>query len=555
MKNKYIVFLIFFLFETLAFARVRYLVTFKSDQGFSAMNNVLISQATKKWESIRPLSKVKSVIFNFETDDQSTAFLSSIRNHPEVLKAEKETFFKGPGPVNRWLKSYKLKPSSQKIASDPMSFVAGAKTPWGVLAINAEKAWPNSLAGEGVRVLLLDTGIDSGHEALKDNFEKGINFLSSSNTSDVTDYVGHGTHTAGTIAAAYDDVTGFVGVAPKAKILMAKVCEETCSNLSMVEAINWGIQEKVDVISVSIGGQARRQEIIDAEMAAEKAGILIVAASGNGASDELVSPPISAMAKLLSVVAVGSVDSNYKKAMSSQWGPELDLVAPGVSVLSTIPFGLGREFVVEVEIDSVKVKLKSISPDDFGHLKNPANGQLIYAEFGRATDFAKIDATDRFVLISRGEVPFQDKLANAIKAKARGVIFYNNVAGAAIMPGLDASNFGYAEYPVASIDQGEGLRLVELLMKTKNISIEASNKPLNYALKNGTSMATPHVAGVAALMIAAYKKNHEGRSISTSDLRRIMKSTVKSLVPNADNRFGAGFVQADQAVQSVMELN
>ncbi len=151
------------------------------------------------------------------------------------------------------------------------------------------------------------------------------------------------------------DPAGFTGVAPQAKILMGRVCsEQGCSNVAIAQGINWGITEKVDVISMSLGGMWSTPAERDAVLKADKAGVTVVAASGNNGSGKVSFP-----AALPSVIAVGAIDNTLKKADFSQYGPELAVVAPGVAVVSSVPQGTGREASVEISMDNKAAKVNA----------------------------------------------------------------------------------------------------------------------------------------------------------------------------------------------------
>ena len=155
-------------------------------------------------------------------------------------------------------------------------------------------------------------------------FRSGQDFTGASTGADFTDHVGHGTHCSGTIAGVMDS-NGFTGVAPKAKILMGRVCsEEGCSSVAIAQGINWGITQKVDVISMSLGGAWSTPGERDAIAKADKAGLTVVAATGNDGTNKVSYP-----AALPTVIAVGAIDRNLNKADFSQYGPEVAVTEIG----------------------------------------------------------------------------------------------------------------------------------------------------------------------------------------------------------------------------------
>lgn len=200
---------------------------------------------------------------------------------------------------------------------------------WGVSIVQAPQVW-SITKGEGVKVAVLDTGVDMNHPDLVANIKTGKNFT----TSDPNDYMdrqGHGSHCAGIIAGV-DNNFGVVGVAPKAELYIGKVLADNGAGSiqSIVEGIDWAISQGVNIISMSLGcevdpGPALHQAI----QRAHAAGIIIVSASGN--ENNHVGWP----AVYEEVIAVGAIDQSFGRAGFSNFGRELDVAAPGVDILST----------------------------------------------------------------------------------------------------------------------------------------------------------------------------------------------------------------------------
>ncbi|MBY0451642.1 MAG: S8 family serine peptidase, partial [Bdellovibrionaceae bacterium] len=357
---------------------------------------------------------------------------------------EAERFFPAPKPVNGFKmqrvtyfeSNRRKKPRPNQNANDNGSnaadapvLQAGEATPWGILAVHAGDAWAQSGAGKGARVLVLDTGIDAEHPAIAENFEKGRNFTEDASgqvdQGAYQDEEGHGTHCAGTILGAYNETTGFTGVAPKAKLLMGRVCgAEGCSSIAIVEGINWGIQEKVDVISMSLGGPAGAPAERAAVTKADNANIVVIAASGNSADQPTYSPNrndpkckqggnpfqpadcgVSFPAAFPTVVAVGAINSDLVKTNFSQWGPELDVVGPGAAVISSVPRGSGRLSDVVLTINGTAQKVNSSAfggTELFAHAV--VNSLVAVPGVGKPEDFAGVDVEGKFALIKRGEI-------------------------------------------------------------------------------------------------------------------------------------------------------
>ena len=536
------------------FAKDRYVVIYKSSQGYSAMNTFMKLESSQTWGLKKSLQHINGMIF----ESSDAASMERLKSHPEVALVEKEKIYALPKPVRgAKIKLNKILAKSAAVSGDPAVFTLGEKTPWGIEAVKAPAAWKLANdSGSKARIMILDTGVDMNHPAIASNFEKGQNFSGLLGTnSDVTDEIGHGTHVSGTALGLYNEVTGFTGVAPQAKLLMGKVCDTIgCSSAAIAEGINWGIQEKVDVISMSLGGQSASEAEKLAITAAENAGVFVVAASGNEAVTEpdgtITTPGVSFPAALPTVFAVGAVDIKLIKSKFSNWGPELSVVAPGSEVLSSIPVGSGREASVEIVINGQKTHVKSSAFNGSGDIAVPITGLFVNAGLGKAGDFTAV-VVGKIALISRGEIPFSEKIKNAIAAKAIGVIVYNNDAGL-ISGTLVAQGEPDINFPVIMIEQAEGLKIIENLNLKIDVATEMMTLKTDYTAWDGTSMATPHVAGVAALVISAYKTSHAGKSLTPAALGALLKASAVPLVPNDHNEYGSGFIQADAAVTAAL---
>lgn len=201
--------------------------------------------------------------------------------------------------------------------------------PWGVDRIDADLVHSSDPAftGEGIKVAVIDTGIDSTHPDLAANYAGGYNVIKPSKPP--MDDNGHGTHVSGTIAAL-DDESGVVGVAPDAKLYAVKALNREGSGyLSDVNlGIQWAIDNDMDLISMSLGGPySESQEKMC--LAAYNAGIVLVAAAGNSGGSVIYPAAYD------TVIAVSATDSDDAIADFSSKGPEIELAAPGVSVPST----------------------------------------------------------------------------------------------------------------------------------------------------------------------------------------------------------------------------
>jgi subtilisin len=210
--------------------------------------------------------------------------------------------------------------------------------PWAVDRVDADVAHANGHTGAGTDVAIVDTGIDSDHPDLQANLGNGKAFVSCTGRhcnyawDDDND---HGTYCAG-LAAAADNGRGIVGVAPEATLHAVKVLDSngTGSYSDVAAGIRWAADEGHDVINVSLGGSSGSSVLRDAVEYAyhDRGAFLAGAAGGSGPCSDCVGYP----AAYDEVVAVGATNCSDGLASFSSQGPEIELVAPGESVRSTV---------------------------------------------------------------------------------------------------------------------------------------------------------------------------------------------------------------------------
>jgi subtilisin family serine protease/subtilase family serine protease len=205
--------------------------------------------------------------------------------------------------------------------------------------IDAPEAWEISTGSSDVTVAVIDSGIDYTHPDLAANYAGGVDFMSPD--GDPMDDHGHGTHVAGIIAAALNNLTGtpgraegVAGVAPHARIRAYKVCraDGTCDDFAIQQAIARAITDGAKVINMSLGETAYSQSLDEAVQDAWNAGLVIVAGAGNDGTTERFYP-----AALDNVISVAAFDEDHLRASFSNYGSWVDISAPGNVILSTYP--------------------------------------------------------------------------------------------------------------------------------------------------------------------------------------------------------------------------
>jgi len=207
---------------------------------------------------------------------------------------------------------------------------------WGVERIGAGIVHDDGNKGTGIKVAIIDSGIDYTHPDLDANYAGGYDFVN--DDTDPMDDDGHGTHVAGTVAAEDNDI-GVVGVAPAASLYALKVLgpDGSGSYSDVIAALQWCVDNDIQVTNNSYGSSGDPgitvEEAFDNAYNAE---IIHVAAAGNsgnppGKGDNIIYP-----AAYVSVIAVAATNQNDERARWSSTGPDLELAAPGVDINSTL---------------------------------------------------------------------------------------------------------------------------------------------------------------------------------------------------------------------------
>ena len=207
---------------------------------------------------------------------------------------------------------------------------AKQRSGWSVTAFDLPNVW-KSTRGEGITIAVLDTGCDLDHPDLRNNLLPGKNFAGSGKPWDNNQ---HGTHVTGIICAENNDV-GMVGVAPLAKVVPVKVLdgEGNGSLLDVAKGIRWAVDRGVDLICMSLGAPSPVQQVRKAIQYAAKQGVPCFVAAGNAGKTKEVFYP----AAYPETIAIGSIDESFTRSGFSNTGKNLDFMAPGCKIFSTVP--------------------------------------------------------------------------------------------------------------------------------------------------------------------------------------------------------------------------
>jgi thermitase len=289
----------------------------------------------------------------YETREVDAQSLSAMREAAERIEARAPAVEEA-GPNYR----YRLQFVPDDWYFDPKPEDGLTRAQYWLRAIRAPGAWDDSRGG-GVKIGVVDTGWQLDHPDLVSKVAGQRDFVGGPSDDKAEGYNYHGTSVAGVAAAETNDGEGVASVGFNARFVMAKACTDDrqtpeiaadCKSADVANAIRWLVQDQgVKIINLSFGGEYPNNRspdpiLGDAIREAQKAGALVVAGAGNGGEDEkgdridtdpATAAPAFYPACFDGVLGVGAVNTERTKADFSNFGPCVDLVAPGVSVLTT----------------------------------------------------------------------------------------------------------------------------------------------------------------------------------------------------------------------------
>ena len=230
-------------------------------------------------------------------------------------------------------KNFKIKLNSYEVVPFYHSWPEGNQyIPQGIRILEAPEFWPRT-KGQGVRVAVMDTGIDGQHPDLLPNLKGGMNFIYPGKA--FADDNGHGTHVAGIIAAA-DRGQGIVGMAPEAQLYAAKVLDQRGEGTvyHVISAIHWCVKNKINIVNMSFVLDSYSGALKEALRCAREQGLLVVAAANNELVGEASYPAV-----FEETVGVKSIGADPPMAGLNQDESGIDFAGPGNSVVSTYRWG------------------------------------------------------------------------------------------------------------------------------------------------------------------------------------------------------------------------
>jgi subtilisin family serine protease len=322
------------------------LVKFKPTLSEQTIKATITAYQSKKLKRISRIDVYKIQIQKSTTLEET---LYALRRNPDVEYAEPNYITYVAETPNDPLFEY------QYALSNPGSGPPGSPQEKERPDIKATAAWEETKGDEDIIIAVLDTGVDYNHEDLaakiwinqpEYNGVNGIDDDGNGYTDDIYGYDfvnddgdpmddnAHGTHVAGIAAAETDNGIGIAGVAWNCKILPAKIMDDQGEGVysDMSEAIIWAADNGAHVINLSLGGDFPSQTLENALKIAYDKNIVIVAAAGNDAGAVIYPAAYDDYC-----LAVAATDDNDSRWVWSNFGPEIDVAAPGVDILSLVP--------------------------------------------------------------------------------------------------------------------------------------------------------------------------------------------------------------------------
>ncbi|GAB4348922.1 MAG: S8 family serine peptidase [Gammaproteobacteria bacterium] len=438
--------------------------------------------------------------------------------------------------------------------------------------MNAEEAWDLQRDCRGVVVAVIDTGINYTHQDLAANMwdgsgagypNHGWDFVDGDNDPFPSGGNHHGTHVAGTIGAVGNNGSGITGVCWQARLMSLRVLDAggAGTTVEIVQALDFAIQQGARVVNMSLGGSGASLALSDKIAEARAAGIVVVVAAGNSGSDNDASPSYPCAYPHDNIICVAALDQAYDLANFSNYGAaSVDVGAPGTNIKSSVAGpSTGDDFTsgwslgggwAQSNPGTYCLSSSLVNPGDF--CTNPsatyANNadEVAYKTFDLSASARGIG----FSLVHEYYVGGGDSYSIAIKPS--GGDPFVGTTPLLTTSGVSLSSFGYdlstncqtatcsIGFRLQSDASGSasdyGVRIFNFQINT------AVDNASSYTLFNGTSMATPHVAGLAAL-VWSYNPGYSYRDV----IRSVVNSgdIVSSL---------SGFTTSGRAVDAYQAL-
>ena len=280
------------------------LVKFKSDAPPASVQAALSAQDARAVGEVPALGVQRLRV----PEGQELATIAALQHHPLAEYAEPNYIIRAVGTPN-----------------DPEFW-----RQWGLTKIGAPQAWDVTTGSSDLIIAIVDSGIDLDHPDLSGKIIPGYDYVNGDWVPD--DDYGHGTHVAGIAAAWTNNGQGVAGVSWGARLMALKVLNAggSGSYADVASAVTYAANHGAKIINLSLGGDYDSQTLHDAVVYAHNAGCVLAAATGKDGRSVVPYP-----AKYAEALAVAATDSNDQRAWFSNYGPEVDVAAPGVRIYST----------------------------------------------------------------------------------------------------------------------------------------------------------------------------------------------------------------------------
>ncbi|MFU8833438.1 MAG: S8 family serine peptidase, partial [Wenzhouxiangella sp.] len=427
-------------------------------------------------------------------------------------------------------------PNIINIEVDSRVYPMADEVPFGVTMVQGDLVSDQFTGNQ--RICVIDSGYHIGHTDLQ-SANVTASFLSGSGDPFI-DPCGHGTHVTGTIAALANG-GGVLGVLPGGNVglhIVKVFGDDNWTSGSCGWSFTSGVLQAAyecqdagaNVINMSLGGGGASSTAAQGFQDLLDQGVLSIAAAGNDGNTTFSYP-----ASYDAVVSVAAIDINKNLASFSQRNSQVELSAPGVGVLSTTPFA---DAAVEVDRSYL------VSPLDRS-ARTTATGNLVDGGLCLSAG----NWSGMTVLCERGQITFSDKVSSVEAGGGVAAIVYNNEPGGfgGLLDCGGNPNRACSSVPAVSMSQEDGQLLVATQLGASAFVSTLSTIPADgYAAWNGTSMASPHVAAVAAL-VWSYAPD-----MTATEVRAALAASAEDLgTPGRNNEFGFGLVQAQAALDYI----